>query len=102
MIDWSRAAKLYVTGSTTRVTFKPDYNYQAILNLGNLLLDYGFSILEPAEGWFDKSLHSVTTDGSYPYTGTVIIGRAMEGDLNNDTKVDIADFVTVLNIMAAQ
>jgi len=99
--DWTGKAQLFVAGDNTRVTFKSaDPNYATISNLGELTLYDGFSILEPAGSWFDSSLKSVTTDGSAAYQGTIVIGKALRGDLNHDGVVDIADVVSVLSTMA--
>ena len=108
LYDWTGKSKLFVTGSNkTRVTFKSDNsnygaNYGTIYNLRSLILDEGFNILEPADGWFDTTLKSVTTNGSSAYPGTIVIGAALRGDVNLDGHVDIADAVTVLNAMAGQ
>ena len=99
LIDWTGKSKLFVTGGKTRVTFKS--TYEAIYNLRGLILDEGFSILEPAGGWFDPTLKSVTIDGNSAYQGTIVIGRD-PGDVNLDSQVDIADAVTVLNAMAGE
>lgn len=39
---------------------------------------------------------------SFDMNHNTIMTRSLQGDLNDDSKVDIADAVTVLNIMAAQ
>lgn len=99
LIDWTGKSKLFVIGSSTHVTFEP--TYEAIYNLKSLILDNGFNIIEPEGGYFHSLLKSVTVDGETAYMGRVVIGKQAQGDLNGDSKVDIADAVTVLNIMAS-
>ena len=101
MRDYRGTATLYVRGSSTRLTLYSKYSYnEAILNLGSLLVGDDINIIEPAGGYFDSSLKSITTDGNSTYKGKVVFGKAASGDINHDGKVDIADAVTVLNVMA--
>ena len=97
--DYLGTATLNVKGSTTRLTLNP--SRRAVDNLAGLTLGSGISILEPAGGYFDPSLKSITTNGSSAYMGKVVIGKRVSGDLNKDGKIDIADAVAVLDIMAA-
>lgn len=97
--DYRGTATLNVKGSTTRLTLNP--SRRAVENLAGLTLGSGISILEPAGGYFDPSLKSITINGSSVYMGKVVIGKSISGDLNKDGKVDIADAVSVLDIMAA-
>ncbi|MBQ7461410.1 MAG: dockerin type I repeat-containing protein [Bacteroidaceae bacterium] len=105
MRDYRGTATLYVRGSSTRLTLYSKYSYnEAILNLGSLLVGDDINIVEPAGGYFDSSLKSITTDGNSTYKGKVVFGYAtmVRGDVNLDGKVDIADAVSVLNAMAGQ
>lgn len=102
--DYTGTATLYVKGSSTRLTLYSNSYNEAILNLGSLLLGDNIDIVEPAGGYFDSSLKSITTDGNSTYKGKVVFGYAtmVRGDVNLDGQVDIADAVTVLNAMAGQ
>ena len=101
--DYKGTATLYVTGSTTRLTFQSsDPDNAAVSNLGGLWLDSGIDILEPSGGYFDATLKSVTTDGTSAHQGRVVIGSVIRGDVNADGTVDIADAVAVLSAMAGK
>ena len=82
LLDWMGDAMLNVKGSTTRVTLSPneDEGMEAINNLGRLTLDLGsgIKILEPEGAWFSSLLKNITTDGSNPYVGTIVIGSNLD------------------------
>lgn len=104
--DYMGSATLNVMGNSTRLTFySTNFDHEAICYLGNLSLGSGLAILEPEGGYFDYWLKIITTDGTSPYTGRVVIGKAAnvkDGDVNLDGDVDIADAVCVLNAMAGE
>lgn len=49
----------------------------------------------------EGSIESYKAKGPWKNFGTIVAIAEITGDINSDAKVDIADAVTVLNIMAA-
>ena len=74
----------------------------SIQRLNTIQLEDGIKILKPA----GAEIKQDDTYGWGVYVGDnltsewVVFGETMKGDVNNDTKVDVADIATVLSVMA--
>ena len=64
-----------VEGTDTRLTLTSGKERPVFDNVANLTLGSGLYITSPIGGYFSSSLKSITTDGSTPYQGTVIISK---------------------------
>lgn len=62
-----------INDTSTIVTLTSGSGYPVIENLGALTLGRGLHITSPFGGFFSTSLMSITTDGTTPYEGTVVI-----------------------------
>ncbi len=72
IFDSELSSTLNVMGSTTRLALHPGVGYHA-LRMSELNIGEGLYISEPAGGYFDSDLHSITVNGTNPYKGDVLI-----------------------------
>ena len=88
--------KLRVSGTNTVLTLNSPENSPTVYNIAAITLD-SLSIMEPRGAYFDRSLKSITTDGSTAYTGKIVMGYKQDyGIYIAETMVSSANYRDVL------
>ncbi|MBP5337765.1 MAG: dockerin type I repeat-containing protein [Prevotella sp.] len=73
--DYYHTTTLRVEGGTTSLTLRPGNSFAAVEGLKDLTFNDDVHIVSPAGAWFSPEMQSVTTDGTMPYKGTVVIAK---------------------------
>ena len=90
----------YVPMENGKIFLNPKHNISVLeSSLASFAFDYANNLYVASGG--TETFSHYTIPGMNKVVVTPGFGRGLTGDLNNDGKVDIADAVTVLNIMAA-
>ena len=93
----------YVLGGNGKLILTPVQNISVVESaITSLAFDYANNLYVASAGSETFSRYTIPGMNKVVVTpGNGIVEGGITGDLNNDGKVDIADAVTVLNIMAA-
>ena len=92
----------YVPMENGKIFLNPKHNISVLeSSLASFAFDYANNLYVASGGTETFSHYTIPGMNKVVVTPGFGIGRGLTGDLNNDGKVDIADAVTVLNIMAA-